>query len=231
MKVNAAVMSGFGWERYHVEIVKSLSENAKEQMGSLGWDGPLAALSNTRANLADFFKETIAVVTNPSIDREREQAQFSSQVLLGCRPEIAQGREENATLVRLQIPLLLDAIPEFDDIETLRGIAENQGTMLLQDLADIFDEQVAFFSMGCPMDATVDLAVEALQKRVVEAVQNGVQCIVLHDSDIASGQELYIDPLLAVAAVDRALRIADQKPNLRRRAGIVVRSGAPARSA
>ncbi len=226
VKVNAAVMSGFGWERYHVEIVKALSENAKEQIGSLGWDGPLAAISNTRENLADYFKETIAVVTNPSIDREREQAQFSSQVLIGCRPEIAAGREEDATLIRLEIPLLLDAIPEFDDIERVRDIATKHGTMLIQDLATIFEGKVAFFSTGCPMDTTVDLAVESLQKRAVEAVLNGAQCIILDDSYIASGEELYIDPLLAIAAVDRALRLADHRPNLRRRVGLVIRTGA-----
>ena len=98
IKVNAAVMAGFGWERYHVEVVKALSDSAKEQIGSLGWDGPIAALSNLRVNLADYFKETIAVVTNPSIDREREQAQFSSHTLLGCRPEIAKGRDDRAPL-------------------------------------------------------------------------------------------------------------------------------------
>ena len=226
VKVNAAVMSGFGWERYHVEIVSSLSQNGKEQIGSLGWDGPLAALSNTRANLADFFKETIAVVTNPSIDREREQAQFSSQTLIGCRPEIAAGRDDDATLIRLQIPLLLGAILEFDDVETVREIAAKHGTMLLEDLVDIFDEKTAFLSMGCPMDTTVDLAVETLQKRAVDAVVNGAQCIVLDDSHIATGEELYIDPLLVVAAIDKALRQSDTTPNLRRRAGIVVRSGA-----
>ena len=219
-------MSGFGWERYHVEIVKSLSENGKEQIGSLGWDGPLAALSNTRANLADFFKETIAVVTNPSIDREREQAQFSSQVLIGCRPEIGSGRDPEATLIRLQMPLLLETPPEFDDAEVLRDLAAQHGTMHIQDLADVFAGKLETLSMGCPDDTTVDLAVESLQARAVEAVQAGAQCIILDDSAIASGAELYIDPLLAVAAVDKALRQADHEPNLRRRVGLVVRSGA-----
>ena len=226
IKVNAAVMAGFGWERYHVEIVSSLSQSGKEQIGSLGWDGPLAALSNTRANLADFFKETIAVVTNPSIDREREQAQFSSQVLIGCRPEIASGRDDDATLIRLQNPLLLEAIPEFEDVETVRGIATKQGTMLIRDLANIFEGKIAFLSMGCPTDTTIEQAVESLQKQAVEAVSSGAQCVVLDDSEIAKGEELYIDPLLAVAAVDKALRQADQSPNLRRRTGIIVRSGA-----
>ena len=98
--------------------------------------------------------------------------------------------------------------------------------MLIQDLADTFEDKAAFFSMGCPMDTTVDQAVESLQKRAVEAVLNGAQCIILDDSAIASGEELYIDPLLAIAAVDKALRQADHAPNLRRRVGLVIRTGA-----
>lgn len=224
--VNAALMSGFGWERYHVEIVKSLSENAKEQIGSLGWDGPLAALSNTRVNLADFYKETVAVVTNPSIDREREHAQFSSRVLVGSRPEIAVGREDSETLIRLEIPFLLETVPDFEDSGLIREIAARFGTVMIEDLVDIFTGKVAFLSMGCPADSTIDQAVKAMQGRAIDAVRNGAQCIILDDSAIASGEELYIDPLLATAAVDKALRQADFSPNLRRKTGLVVRSGA-----
>ena len=226
LAVNAAIMSGFGWERYHVEIVKSLSENAKEQIGSLGWDGPLAALSNTRVNLADFYKETVAVVTNPSIDREREQSQFSSQVLVGSRPEVAAGRDDSETLIRLEIPFLLEAVPGFEDTGLVREVASRFGTMLIEDLADIFVGKIGFLSMGCPTDSTIDQAVKALQDSAIDAVLQGAQCIILDDSKIAAGAELFIDPLLAVAAVDKALRQADFTPNLRRKVGIVVRSGA-----
>ena len=150
IKVNAAVMSGFGWERYHVEIVSALAQNGKEQIGSLGWDGPLAALSNTRANLADFFKETIAVVTNPSIDREREQAQFSSQVLIGRRPDLGAGRDDNTTLIRLQMPLLLEEIPEFDDTATLQELAAKHGTMLIRRFGQYLSRQSRVFLHGLP---------------------------------------------------------------------------------
>ena len=226
VKVNAAVMAGFGWERYHVEVMSSLAENAKEQIGSLGWDGPVAALSNLRVNLADYFKETIAVVTNPSIDREREQSQFSSQVLMGTRPEIALGRTDEATLIRLEIPLLLDAIPDFEDTALVRDIASQYGTMMIEDLAEVFVDRVSFLSMGCPADTSMDQAIEVLQRQAVEDVLAGVQCIILDDNKVAAGEELYIDPLLAVAAVDKALRLADHTPNLRRQVGLVVRSGA-----
>ena len=226
IKINAAVMSGFGWERYHVEVMSSLAENAKEQIGSLGWDGPVAALSNQRVNLADYFKETIAVVTNPSIDREREQSQFSSQVLLGTRPEIALGRTDEATLIRLEIPLLLESLPDFEDTALVRDIASQYGTMMIKDLAEVFEDRVSFLSMGCPADTSMDQAIEVLQRQAVEDVSAGIQCIILDDNEVAAGKELFIDPLLAVAAVDKALRLADHTPNLRRQVGLVVRSGA-----
>ncbi len=73
-------MAALGWERYHLSVIETMAELNKEQIGSLGWDGPLAAISQTRVNLADYFKETVAVVTNPAIDRERERAQFSTSV-------------------------------------------------------------------------------------------------------------------------------------------------------
>src|SRR5205823_6350264 len=63
-----------------------MCETANEPIGSLGWDGPLAALSSGRAMLADHLHETVAVVTNPAIDREREIEHFSTRVVLGPRP-------------------------------------------------------------------------------------------------------------------------------------------------
>ncbi|MEO1288650.1 MAG: glutamate synthase-related protein, partial [Chloroflexota bacterium] len=58
----------------------------------------------------------------------------------------------------------------------------------------------------------------------VEAVATGAQCIVLDDTNVIDGDHLWIDPLLATAAIDKALRSSDTEPNLRRQAGIVVRS-------
>ena len=51
-------------------------------------------LSQNRVNVADFYKETVAVVTNPAIDREREAEAFSTRTLVGVRPGI-EGLSEN----------------------------------------------------------------------------------------------------------------------------------------
>ena len=63
-----------------------------------------AALSLSRQNLSDYFKEQVAVVTNPAIDRERETEHFSTRVYLGPRPTL-RGAVQPA--VELEVPLLV----------------------------------------------------------------------------------------------------------------------------
>ena len=75
-----------GWQREDTKLVQQMASNGAEPIGSLGYDGPLAALSDERQNLADYFKETVAVVTNPAIDREREIEHFSCRAVFGARP-------------------------------------------------------------------------------------------------------------------------------------------------
>ena len=73
-----------------------MASNGAEPIGSLGYDGPLAALSPERQNLADYFKETVAVVTNPAIDREREMEHFSTRAVFGRRPVAARPGRRHA---------------------------------------------------------------------------------------------------------------------------------------
>ena len=88
VKVEDRVLAGFGWQRDDVKLCQQMASNGAEPIGSLGYDGPLAALSPERQNLADYFKETVAVVTNPAIDREREIEHFSTRAVFGRRPSI-----------------------------------------------------------------------------------------------------------------------------------------------
>jgi glutamate synthase (NADPH) large chain len=225
-KINAAAMSAFGWERYHLGLVEALVEKGKELIGSLGWDGPLAAMSNTRTNLADYFKETVAVVTNPAIDREREQSQFSTQMLVGARPAIGAQRNPNDTLVSLDTPLLLGGHADIGKPEILDRIASEKGTMTVERLLATFGERAAILSMSAHADETIDAAIARLQEEAVRLVRGGVQCIVLDDAAVLDGERLWLDPLLVTAAVDKALRTMPDPINLRRRTGLVVRSGA-----
>ncbi|HEX2911907.1 MAG TPA: glutamate synthase-related protein [Chloroflexia bacterium] len=82
------MMSALGWNGDDLHYIEFLADTGNEPIGSLGYDGPLAALNKERRNLADFFKENVAVVTNPAIDREREIEHFSTRVALGARPSL-----------------------------------------------------------------------------------------------------------------------------------------------
>ena len=98
VKVADRVLAGFGWQRDDVKLVQQMASNGAEPIGSLGYDGPLAALSPERQNLADYFKETVAVVTNPAIDREREIEHFSTRAVFGRRPSIDAAGDDTGTI-------------------------------------------------------------------------------------------------------------------------------------
>jgi glutamate synthase (NADPH) large chain len=225
-KVNTNTMAALGWERYHLGVIEAMSETKKEQVGSLGWDGPLAALSHTRINVADYYKETVAVVTNPAIDRERERAQFSTEMLLGVRPSIGQQNASSGMLVKLGIPFLLGGHADLGTTEDMRVVASKHGTMTLEDLAETFGDRLAYISMSAALDENFENALQRIQSEAVELVMGGINCLVLDDTDVFSGERLWLDPLIVTSAVDRALRQYETTPNLRRQAGIVVRSGA-----
>ncbi|PJF24299.1 MAG: glutamate synthase, partial [Phototrophicales bacterium] len=180
--INTTTMAAVGWERYHLSVIEALSETAKEQIGSLGWDGPLAAISHTRVNLADYFKETVAVVTNPAIDRERELAQFSTDVLIGVRPQIGSLDNGNELLIQLNVPLLIGGHPSLGSSEAMVTVARKFGTQTLDEIIDLFEGRVAHLQMNAHMDEPIDDAVRRIEQEAVEAVQQGAICILLDDA-------------------------------------------------
>ena len=103
IKVEDRVLGGFGWQREDMKLVQQMATTGAEPIGSLGYDGPLACLSPERQNLADYFKESVAVVTNPAIDREREVEHFSCRAVFGSRPGI-HGVPEEAAHGRDRVP-------------------------------------------------------------------------------------------------------------------------------
>jgi glutamate synthase (NADPH/NADH) large chain len=106
VKVEDRVLAGMGWQREDVKLVQQMASNGAEPIGSLGYDGPLAALSPERQNLGDYFKETVAVVTNPAIDREREIEHFSCRSVFGPRPSMDHPDHEPST-IETAFPIIL----------------------------------------------------------------------------------------------------------------------------
>jgi hypothetical protein len=87
-------MGAFGWGNEEVDYIEAVASSGNEPIGSLGYDGPLAVLAPEGHNLADYYKEIVAVVTNPSMDRERETEHFNTQTILGQRPPLEGTRDK-----------------------------------------------------------------------------------------------------------------------------------------
>ncbi len=223
--LNQVILSALGWDREDVEYVETLT-TGKELIGSLGYDGQLAVLADKRVNLADYFKETVSVVTNPAIDREREQEHFSTKVLLGTRPSLTEKVEDDHQLVTLEIPILLGGHTDFTDIEAMRGIAFQNGTLLYEDVRSAFGDKAYVLHFGALDDETIENALYRLQAEAVDAVMHGAQCLMLDDAAIVDGTLRWIDPILVTAAIDNILVTTQNGTSYRRKAGLVLRSGA-----
>ena len=214
------VLAACGWQRDQVTDLNELLEEGKAPVGSLGYDGPLAALSKVRVNIADFCKETVAVVTNPAIDHQREGEAFSTSTLVGARPVIGQTLAAQDILVELETAILPGGHPALGRLEIAQEVARQLGTMTMEGLLEAFGERAAFLSLGLREGETTRSALERLKEEAVSAVTNGAQCLVLDDFQTIQESLGWLDPHLATSAVDKRLRQA----GLRRRTGIVVRS-------
>ncbi|HEY8486173.1 MAG TPA: glutamate synthase-related protein, partial [Limnochordales bacterium] len=221
------LMEVWAWQNEDVEILESMAATGAEPIGSLGYDAPLAALSPELHNLADFFKETVAVVTNPAIDREREIEHFSTRVVVGARPPLV-GRDSRREggVVELRVPIVIGGWPAGSSalsLDDCRRVAAEWDTLAWEDLNALLSAVVIPMRQRAS-DGSLPRALARLAREACEAASSGRRLVVLDDGGVFADEEgSWVDPHLAVAAVDRALRRA---AGLRRRVGIVVRSGA-----
>lgn len=231
VKVSDYTLGGFGWQRDDMKLIQQMASNGAEPIGSLGYDGPLAALSPERQNLADYFKETVAVVTNPAIDREREIEHFSCRTVFGERP-LPTTATEVASTVELSFPIVLGGHHSMAPLnaEVLRGIARTHKSYLLEDLWEAFPgHRSAVLDISCLESENTKGAIERLKFEAIDLVRGGAELIILSDRTVYEGDRRFIDPHLAVSAIDGALKTAkleNGESNLRRRTSLLLRSGA-----
>ena len=204
--------------------IREVIRTGKDPVSSLGFDGPLAALDPNRTNLSDYFKEKVAVVTNPAIDRGREMEAFSTQTLVGARPEIGEPPNPNDILITLDTLLLTGGHPALGGAQVSEAVASRIGSMTIEKFVDAFKGNVACLDLGVQKNECVESALERLRQKAVSAAKAGIQCLILDDNLAVQQGWGWLDPHLASSVVDKALREADSPVNLRRRTGLILRS-------
>lgn len=215
-KIHNGQYKAFGWERDHVQLIEQMAEKGVEPIRSLGHDAPLASLNPERKNIADFIKESVAVVTNPAIDRDRETEHFSTRTIIGQRPTLFT-KQDLGTVVELTTPILIEGAAGFECSKDLQHPSYDQLTNLFQQ-----EKLITYISTTFSQEETVGDALARIQKEAVDAVKNGKTLIVLDDSQAHHDNLLWLDPHLVTSAVDQAL----VKEELRRNCSILLRSAA-----
>jgi glutamate synthase (NADPH/NADH) large chain len=224
-------LAALGFEPEDLKQAAFMEETGNELIGSLGYDGPLAALATKRANLADFLQETVAVVTNPAIDREREIEHFSTRVVVGPRPSI-DGAGRPRPWIELRVPLLLGghATESAIALDDLRPLARAAGTWLVDDLVAELGAQGRRAAVVLESDRDWEEdprdALTRLANAATRAVRAGTRVVLVRDHAVRAEGRAWIDPLLVVAAAHRAL-IAQPAFNgsLRRDCAILLSAG------
>jgi glutamate synthase (NADPH/NADH) large chain len=226
------LLQAFGWREDDVRMLEHEVQTGAEPIRSLGYDGPLAALDPNLNLLPDFLQETVAVVTNPAIDREREIEHFSTRAVLGRRPSLA-GLYQNSARVELASPLLFEALPPELGItrDEIEAMAHRHGTMMFEDALELLHDHVygtVEILVHRNENEGIQEALKRFNQEALRAVQAGANVIVLDDrQQFVRGK--HIDVYLVLASVHKAL----QRPassqggeHLRRRTSLVLRSGA-----
>jgi glutamate synthase (NADPH) large chain len=218
------LLSALAWKSSDLLNLREMARSGQDPIASLGYDGPLAPLSLSRQNLSDYFKEQVAVVTNPAIDREREAEHFSTRVYLGARPEF---RGAPRPAVELSLPLLTGGLRKAHPESA--GPAAAVGTADLESVLTRFGRGTCR-TISCTMgrDETLREAGDRLAAEAVNAVRRGASLLLLDDSGAFGATRSFLDPFLAVALLHKALKetVTPTGESLRRRTSIVVRSGA-----
>lgn len=214
-KIHNGQYKAMGWEREHIQFIEQMAEKGVEPIRSLGHDAPLAALNKERKNLADFIKESVAVVTNPAIDRDRETEHFSTRTVIGNRPSLF-AKEKATHVVELLSPILIEGKIGLDCSKDL-----NQPNY--ESFIGHFEEMnlTASLSITFKEEESIPEALERLKAEAITAVQSGKTILILDDEFAHQEGHLWLDPHLVTSAIDQAL----VKGNLRRKCSILLRSG------
>ncbi|WP_108670553.1 glutamate synthase-related protein [Peribacillus acanthi] len=215
-KIHTGQYKAFGWERDHVQLVEQMAEKGIEPIRSLGHDAPLAALNPERKNIADFIKESVAVVTNPAIDRDRETEHFSTRVIIGKRPSLIQ-REKHSVVTELLSPILVEGQVGYECSKSLNQVSYDQLIHHYQEKQLVHFIDTTFRDEETIKDALARLSIEA-----VNAIQKGKTLLVLDDAKAHQDNHLWLDPHVVVSSIDQALVEA----GVRREGSLLLRSAA-----
>lgn len=189
------------------KIIEPMAAAGVEPLASMGYDAPLAVLSDRPQRLFNYFKQLFAQVTNPPIDAIREEIVTSTYTTVGPERNLLNPEPESCRHIRLVSPILSN-----EDFAKLRHV-----------------HRPGFKSITLPIyfpasegEAGLKQALDDLCAAVDRVMKHGHNILILSDRGI-DADNAAIPSLLAVSTVHHHLI----RQGTRTKVSILLESGEP----
>lgn len=189
------------------KVLEPMASTGAEAVGSMGYDSPLAVLSDRPQRLYNYFKQMFAQVTNPPIDAIREELVTSTATTIGPERNLLKAEPESCRQISLDSPILSN-----EDFAKLRHV-----------------RRAGFKSMSIPILFPAELGAEGLRialERMNEAADRvmakGHNILILSDRGV-DRDNAAIPALLAVSSLHHHLI----RSGTRTKVSILLESGEP----
>ncbi|MEO1251403.1 MAG: glutamate synthase large subunit [Pseudomonadota bacterium] len=186
-------------------ILRPMAESAKEAVGSMGDDTPIAVLSENYRVLSHYFRQNFSQVTNPPIDPLREAGVMSLKTRFKNLGNILVTDKTQTDVFVLESPVLTNGMHERLKRRLDQGIVEIDCTYPASEIRNDGD--------------ALRRALDRIRAEAEAAVRAGVGAVILTDEHQSAGK-IAAPMILAAGGVHAHLTNVD----LRAYCSIIVRS-------
>jgi glutamate synthase (ferredoxin) len=198
----------FGYSIEEVQkMITPLAQTGYEAVGSMGYDAPLAVLSDQPQLLYNYFKQLFAQVTNPPLDGIREEIVTDFSLPVGGDINVFDITEKQCQKLKIQNPVISN-----EDIDKIKHINHPNFKAISVD---------ALYDITKGLNG-IEAALKNMVKEVSKGVTDGCNIVILSDRHV---NKTYapIPMLLACAYVNSELIKLKQRSNF----GIIIESAEP----
>ena len=189
-------------------IILPMGKTAKEPLGSMGSDTPIAVLSERPQLIYNYFKQLFAQVTNPPLDGIREELITDISLTLGSDQNIFEFSELHCRKLKIQNPVIskedLDKIKNYDSSPDYKVVS----------ISMLYDIEKGHNGL--------EDALESILNQAEQAIDDGANIIILSDRNV-SKEKAPIPAVLACSFVNSGL----QRLGKRSKLSVIIESAEP----
>ena len=189
------------------KIIIPMSISAKESIGSMGIDTPLAVLSNKPQLLYNYFKQLFAQVTNPPLDGIREEIITDTSLSIGKNYNIFEVTEEHCINLNINNPIISN-----EDLDKIKYIQHKN--FKSKSIECLYKSKMGHNGIEESLDNIVD--------EIERHIDEGVNIIILSDRNVT--KKMSPIPILLACSFVHQTMIKKKK---RSKFGIIIESAEP----